>query len=181
VITPPKEEVHRHISRQIRILAATCIVLLLMVTSCELPGTRPTGSSLQEAAIQGAAGQKYSYTKSLSYDGIKKRYVLSGVARSEVGFPNADPPAIYNSFRCYFVRSNGRWRAKPANRIEADSTLVSGELLIDSATNRGVVVDAELAPFYTYCPAIDPNGPIPIGHEVEVVVFDQRKLQRHPN
>ena len=161
-------------------MAATCIVLSLAMTSCELAESRPSGVRLQEAAIQGAAGQKYSYTKALSYDGSKRRYVLIGMAKSEVGFPNAHPPAIYNSFKCYFVRLNGRWRAKPAKRSEADSTLVSGELLIDKATNRGLVTDAELAPFYTFCPAIDPNGPILLGHEIEVVVFDQRKLQRHP-
>jgi hypothetical protein len=172
---------HLHFSRQIGIMATTCIILSLEMTSCELAGSRPSGARLQEAAIQGAAGQKYSYTKSLFYDVSKKRYVMSGMAKSEVGFPNAEPPAIYNSFKCYFVRSNGRWRAKPAKRGEADSTLVSGELLIDNATNRCLVADAELAPFYTYCPAIDPNGPILLGHEVEVVVFDQRKLQRHPD
>ncbi len=161
-------------------MSATCIALSL-ATSCDLAGNRPSGASLQEAAIKGAAGQKYSYTKSLSYDASTRRYVLSGIARSEVGFPDAEPPAIYNSFKCYFVRSNGRWRATPAKRDEADSTLVSGELIMDKTTNRGLVVNAELAPFYTYCPTIDPNGSILLGHEVEVVVFDRRKLQSHPN
>jgi len=151
------------------------LIFLLWVfcSSCGINSTKVTGDRMQKAAIQGAAGQRYSYKKSLYYDTKSKMYILNGSSCVTSLNPNAEPQSIFNSFKCYFKKSRGRWFARPAKKKEADSTLISGELLLSGESGIAEIINAKLAPFNTYAPTIEPNGKIIIGQEIEVIVFEK--------
>lgn len=144
---------------------------LYFVTSCVQLDLNLSGEKTQAAAIQAASGQRYSYTKKIIYDELKNQYIMTGLSTVTSKNPNLEPPSIFNSFKCYFVRKNKIWVAKPAKKNEASSTLIAGYLVIDAVHGTALVQAAKLSTFDAYAPAVEPNGVMTIGRDQETVVF----------